>query len=250
VLGLHAFAAIDVELKKPTRRWPSATSLPVRRRLAGCSPDETSLLLISLLILGSAFFSMAELSLAASRRLNLQQRADAGDACRPRAGRAGAPGDYFTVVQIGVNTVAILAGIVGEGAFTPHFERALPWWWRPSGGDAGLRGVLRQHHVAVHRAGRPGAQAAVHERARARGHGTGGPHADAVQAAAAAGLGLQRRHRGPDPPAGPAGQARRDHQPPRHPGATEAGYQAGVVADASSRSSPTCSNWTRAPSRR
>ncbi|WP_425571358.1 hemolysin family protein [Roseateles puraquae] len=69
---------------------------------------------------------MAELSLAASRRLNLQQRADAGD---HRAARVLAvqehPGDYFTVVQIGVNTVAILAGIVGEGAFTPHFEAAL-----------------------------------------------------------------------------------------------------------------------------
>ncbi|MBY0368866.1 MAG: HlyC/CorC family transporter [Proteobacteria bacterium] len=86
----------------------------------------SSLLLIGLLILGSAFFSMAELSLAASRRLNLQQRADAGDS---RAVRVLAvqeqPGDYFTVVQIGVNTVAILAGIVGEGAFTPHFEALL-----------------------------------------------------------------------------------------------------------------------------
>lgn len=85
-----------------------------------------SLLLIALLIAASAFFSMAELSLAASRRLNLQQRADGGD---PRAARVLAvqehPGDYFTVVQIGVNTVAILAGIVGEGAFTPHFESAL-----------------------------------------------------------------------------------------------------------------------------
>jgi CBS domain containing-hemolysin-like protein len=82
-----------------------------------------SLLLIALLIAASAFFSMAELSLAASRRLNLQQRADSGDA---RAAKVLAvqehPGDYFTVVQIGVNTVAILAGIVGEGAFTPHFE--------------------------------------------------------------------------------------------------------------------------------
>ena len=86
----------------------------------------TSLLLIALLIAASAFFSMAELSLAASRRLNLQQRADSGD---PRAAKVLAvqehPGDYFTVVQIGVNTVAILAGIVGEGAFTPHFESAL-----------------------------------------------------------------------------------------------------------------------------
>ncbi|RZJ09377.1 MAG: HlyC/CorC family transporter [Rubrivivax sp.] len=85
----------------------------------------TSLLLIGLLIFASAFFSMAELSLAASRRLNLQQRADSGDA---RAAKVLAvqehPGDYFTVVQIGVNTVAILAGIVGEGAFTPHFESA------------------------------------------------------------------------------------------------------------------------------
>jgi CBS domain containing-hemolysin-like protein len=83
----------------------------------------SSLLLIALLIAASAFFSMAELSLAASRRLNLQQRADSGDA---RAAKVLAvqehPGDYFTVVQIGVNTVAILAGIVGEGAFTPHFE--------------------------------------------------------------------------------------------------------------------------------
>ncbi len=86
----------------------------------------TSLLLIALLIAASAFFSMAELSLAASRRLNLQQRADGGDA---RAAKVLSvqehPGDYFTVVQIGVNTVAILAGIVGEGAFTPHFEAAL-----------------------------------------------------------------------------------------------------------------------------
>lgn len=85
----------------------------------------TSLLLIALLIAASAFFSMAELSLAASRRLNLQQRADSGDARAARVlGVQEHPGDYFTVVQIGVNTVAILAGIVGEGAFTPHFEAA------------------------------------------------------------------------------------------------------------------------------
>jgi CBS domain containing-hemolysin-like protein len=86
----------------------------------------TSLLLIAALIAASAFFSMAELSVAASRRLSLQQRADAGDA---RAARVlavqDAPGHYFTVVQIGVNTIAILGGIVGEGAFTPHFEAVL-----------------------------------------------------------------------------------------------------------------------------
>ncbi len=86
----------------------------------------TSLLLIALLIVGSAFFSMAELSLAASRRLKLQQLAEEGD---PRASQVllvqEQPGYYFTVVQIGVNTLAILAGIVGEGALTPHFEALL-----------------------------------------------------------------------------------------------------------------------------
>lgn len=88
----------------------------------------SSLLLIALLIACSAFFSMAELSLAASRRLKLQQLLDDGDA---RAARVMAvqeqPGHYFTVVQIGVNTVAILGGIVGEGAFTPHFAGLLAY---------------------------------------------------------------------------------------------------------------------------
>ncbi len=86
----------------------------------------TSLLLIALLIAASAFFSMAELSLAASRRLKLRQLADEGDERAERVLQVQEqPGHYFTVVQIGVNTVAILGGIVGEGAFTPHFSRAL-----------------------------------------------------------------------------------------------------------------------------
>ena len=86
----------------------------------------TSLLLIAALIAASAFFSIAELALAASRRLKLRQLADEGDA---RALQVLAvqeqPGHYFTVVQIGVNTVAILGGIVGEGALTPYFVTAL-----------------------------------------------------------------------------------------------------------------------------
>ncbi len=88
-----------------------------------------SLLLIAVLIATSAFFSMAELALAASRRLRLQQLADDGDA------RAAAvlqtqtePGHYFTVVQIGQNAVAILGGIVGEGALGPPLQRLLAHW--------------------------------------------------------------------------------------------------------------------------
>ncbi|WP_119965432.1 hemolysin family protein [Simplicispira lacusdiani] len=88
-----------------------------------------SLLVIGLLIAASAFFSMAEIALAAARRLRLRQMADEGDAGAERVLRVQEqPGDYFTVVQIGQNAVAILGGIVGEGALSPHFTGLLALW--------------------------------------------------------------------------------------------------------------------------
>jgi CBS domain containing-hemolysin-like protein len=88
-----------------------------------------SLFLIALLIAASAFFSLAEISLAASRRLRLRQMADEGD---PRAERVlrvqEQPGHYFTVVQIGLNAVAILGGVVGEGALSPYFAQVFRLW--------------------------------------------------------------------------------------------------------------------------
>ncbi len=92
----------------------------------------TSLLLIALLIVGSAFFSAAEISLAASRRLRLRQMTDLGDL---RATKVlliqEKPGDYFTVVQIGLNAVAILGGIVGEGTLSPYFNQVFSNWLAP-----------------------------------------------------------------------------------------------------------------------
>ena len=86
-------------------------------------------LLIFALIAASAFFSVAEIALAASRRLRLRQMADDGDVRAARVLRTQEqPGDYFTVVQIGQNAVAILGGIVGEGALSPHFSRFFGWW--------------------------------------------------------------------------------------------------------------------------
>ncbi|MBB5204737.1 CBS domain containing-hemolysin-like protein [Inhella inkyongensis] len=92
----------------------------------------SSLILIALLIAASAFFAMAELSLAASRRLKLQQLADEGEARAARVLQVQEqPGHYFTVIQIGVNTVAILGGVVGEGALTPYFDALLRPWLGP-----------------------------------------------------------------------------------------------------------------------
>ena len=88
-----------------------------------------SLLLLALLILLSAFFSLAEIALAASRPVKLRQMADEGNAEALRViAIQENPGHYFTVVQIGMNALAILGGIVGEGLLSPPFERLLAAW--------------------------------------------------------------------------------------------------------------------------
>ncbi|AOY99027.1 magnesium transporter [Cupriavidus sp. USMAHM13] len=72
-------------------------------------------LILLLLVLASAFFSISEIALTASRRTKLQTLSERGDR---RATKVmllkEEPGNFFTIVQIGVNSVAILAGILGE----------------------------------------------------------------------------------------------------------------------------------------
>lgn len=79
-----------------------------------------SLLQIVLLIAVSAFFSVSEIALAASRKIKLKMMADEGNINAQRVLQLQeTPGVFFTVVQIGVNAVAILGGIVGDSVFTP-----------------------------------------------------------------------------------------------------------------------------------
>ncbi len=79
-----------------------------------------SLLLVLLLCAISAFFSLSEISLAASRRIKLKLMADEGNINAARVLKMQEmPGMFFTVVQIGLNAVAILAGVIGESAFSP-----------------------------------------------------------------------------------------------------------------------------------
>ncbi|MEG2737150.1 MAG: CNNM domain-containing protein, partial [Hafnia sp.] len=82
-----------------------------------------SILLILILIAISAFFSISEISLAASRKMKLKTMADEGDINASRViALQEQPGYFFTVVQIGLNAVAILGGIVGDAAFSPTFR--------------------------------------------------------------------------------------------------------------------------------
>ena len=91
-----------------------------------------SLISIAVLIITSAFFSVSEIALAASRRLKLQQLAEAGsEPANKVIALQEQPGHYFTVVQIGLNGVAILGGIIGESALTPYVAEILQMWLAP-----------------------------------------------------------------------------------------------------------------------
>ena len=85
-----------------------------------------SILVILCLIVVSAFFSLSEISLAASRKIKLKLLADDGNVNAQRILKMQEnPGTFFTVVQIGLNAVAILGGIVGDAAFSPAFYSIL-----------------------------------------------------------------------------------------------------------------------------
>lgn len=80
---------------------------------------EAMLILIVLIII-SAVISSAEISLAGARKLKLQQLANEGN---PKANQVlklqEQPGRFITVVQIGLNMVAILGGVIGESIIRP-----------------------------------------------------------------------------------------------------------------------------------
>lgn len=83
-------------------------------------------MIIVVLIAISAFFSMSEIALAAARKLRLRQLVSDGESRAQQVlDLQENPGNFFTIVQIGLNAVAILGGILGEAAFTPYFVQLL-----------------------------------------------------------------------------------------------------------------------------
>jgi CBS domain containing-hemolysin-like protein len=82
--------------------------------------SSSHIIVILLLIAASGFFSMAEIALAAARKIRLRQLAEAGD-LRATAvlGLQEQPGSFFAVVQIGLNAIVILGGVFGESALSP-----------------------------------------------------------------------------------------------------------------------------------
>lgn len=81
---------------------------------------------IGLLILISALFAMSEIAIAASRKIKLRVMADEGNANAAAVLKLQEqPGAFFAMIQIALNAIAILGGIVGEQALSPYVEQVL-----------------------------------------------------------------------------------------------------------------------------
>ena len=82
-----------------------------------------NLMIITGLLIAAAYFAMSEIALAGSRKLRLTRLAEKGDKrAKMVLSLKENPGSFFSVVQIGINAVAILGGIVGEATFTRLFS--------------------------------------------------------------------------------------------------------------------------------
>lgn len=82
--------------------------------------------IIFVLIALSAWLSISEIALAASRKIKLRVLAQQGNVAAGQVLHLQEhPGHFFTVVQIGLNAVAILGGIVGESALAPSLAELI-----------------------------------------------------------------------------------------------------------------------------
>ncbi|ODU67964.1 MAG: hypothetical protein ABT00_20030 [Bordetella sp. SCN 68-11] len=85
---------------------------------------EIGLLLI--LFIANGIFAMSEIAVVTARKSRLQQRADEGDAkARAALELAEHPTRFLSTVQIGITSIGILTGIVGEGALAKPLAEAI-----------------------------------------------------------------------------------------------------------------------------
>ena len=78
---------------------------------------------IFILIALSAIVSSSELALASARKIKLQVMAKEGEVrALDVLNMQEQPGSFITVVQVALNAVAILAGVIGESAVSPYLQ--------------------------------------------------------------------------------------------------------------------------------
>ena len=81
-----------------------------------------NIVIIAILIAGAGFLSLTEIALAGARKVKLKILAESGDIRAQKVlDLQENSANFFAASQIGLNAVAILGGILGEGAFRPYF---------------------------------------------------------------------------------------------------------------------------------
>ena len=81
------------------------------------------------LVLLNGFFALAEMAIVSSRRIRLQQMAEAGDGRAARAlALAEDPGRFLSAVQVGITLIGILSGAFGGATLGGRLGSVLDGW--------------------------------------------------------------------------------------------------------------------------
>ncbi|PHS01490.1 MAG: hypothetical protein COA68_02590 [Oceanobacter sp.] len=81
---------------------------------------------IGILIMASALFAMSEIGIAAARKIKLRVMAGEGNhKAQEVLDLQQNPGNFFAMIQIALNAISILGGIIGEQALTPYVKDSL-----------------------------------------------------------------------------------------------------------------------------
>lgn len=81
------------------------------------------LLIILFLIVLNGVFAMSEIAVVSSRKVRLQQRADAGSHGAAAALKlANEPGHFLSTIQVGITTIGIFSGAFGEATLAAPLE--------------------------------------------------------------------------------------------------------------------------------
>src|SRR5664279_3997490 len=113
--------------RSPARRrsgssWGDSATLAPRLR----PRQRMDVALLLFLIFVNALFAMSEMALTASRKARLQVMVEAGDAgARHAMALHDDPTKFLSVVQIGITSISVLNGIVGDAAFSAPFAHWL-----------------------------------------------------------------------------------------------------------------------------
>lgn len=86
-------------------------------------------LLIALLTLLNGLFAMSEMALASSRRARLAAMAETGDGgARAALKLMDEPTQFLSTVQVGITSIGVINGIIGEAAFSGDLAMSLREW--------------------------------------------------------------------------------------------------------------------------